>query len=290
MGLDQALQASAPFESKAQLEISHFSKYRVDLAATLGRDEYTGPASKGSNPPDLEATSVDGTSVGIELTQLMTRTRRFSNALTMRLLRRIVESGQPFRNLDGWTVFMWRYDGEATQGLPLADPVAERELIDYLAACDPREMVFSLPDGPLPTQIELPGLRLPKGFAFYTSGGSLGIPRTDAGSRFDLVLFYSETLYESELRADLLSRVATKDIPENDHLIIAIGGPEISGTIHRSEGLIFDLIFERGVPDGPRPRNLSLVRAHDWQSGRICELYPESSVLLPSSGDAVTSD
>ena len=278
---------SAP-GSKEAVERAHLTKYRADLVAYRGADDYLGEPEHGPDPPDFWIGLPEGGRAGLELTQLVSGPRRDGEARTRQLLSAIDARSEDLLRLDGWTIHLWRHVDRMPAMPTSFDRKALNELVDALADADPAQHVFGpFPEG-LPPEIQLPHCQLSSGYAFYASEGSTGVPRGRSAVRFDVAYHFQTDLRKDELVSELQRVVSQHDRQtQSSHLIVTIGGPDQDGLGYLTERQILPLLQspsreEVGIPD---PRYLDLVRLHDWATGQIVQLFPHQPIATPAPGD-----
>ncbi|MEV6526352.1 hypothetical protein AB0M43_30890 [Longispora sp. NPDC051575] len=107
----------------------------------------------------------------------------------------------------------------------------------------------------------------------YPADQSLGMVPVIASCQAELPL--------AEIRESIRHRVAAKDDPRNEVLVMTLGLPDKPGYICPPDKWLFDFIVEHGPGLLPTPKHLDVVILHLWGTAEILLVYvrPGSTFL-----------
>jgi len=261
-----------------QQELLHVARFRTDHLLGTGVPPFAG-VMKGNDPPDMQATTVDGV-LGLECMTLTISARRQAQAL-FRNVRQLVMQQDPaaFQALAGHIVHMWFNDEDSALARPHArsDHDAAIQLVQALAQYRPNTESLTRWRGELPLEApELPLHKTDAGASFYCTPIFFATPATALFSiaGFELSLAYTT---QHSLKAEwdsLKAKIAKKDRAGNDWLLISAGALDQRGDLYQSEDDLADFLLGQ-----PQPLNglnhLKRVTIHMWNTGTAVDLWPE---------------
>ncbi len=235
----------------------------------------------------------------MECTQFTISDRRRSYGLFRNVRSSILElnrqSRSLFANLHGLAVYL-RFEGDG--GLPefpppVSNDAAVEEIVREMTQFQPdRDALFTEhEDFPESHQPYTPGTTSFR-YTMHVAPLVFAFPNTRffTATGFE-VGFGLHTVHRAgDIWNDLLTLIARKDRPENDHLIVTVGGPDRNGYSFPSEEFLANLAC-RLVRDAPKLNFLSKVWVHFWSNGRIIEIAPvrDSAVTQGFNGGLVPS-
>jgi hypothetical protein len=280
--VDTAVPFCEPLDQQA-LERRHLERFSADFRRGAGSEPYSHweQLPRGCDPPDFRATA-NGLTRGVDLTQFGLRERRrardrFEN------FRDVVLAADRTRlaHLRGLAIFAWVFREPRTMGLPHGTRGRREALLRALESYrfDPSKGQVP-PSGPLPKvapQVDMhraggwqfmavPILSQPPRSAFYHELG------------FELGFVFPSTHTRSELWQTLVDQIRDHDTGPTEDLVCTFGAPDTYGLTYPSETEVCDFMLE-AIPPLPMPQYIQRVYVHEWETGRIVQVLPETRVV-----------
>lgn len=254
---------------------------------------------RGSDPPDLMVGRGED-KIGVELTQLV-YAGRIEAWEAMQATKRglLAVDRAKFGHLLGLCVYI-SYD--ANQGLPKPGRRGVDELTEALWRYKPPS---GPPEAPPPGVLQpgsVPGAwstgftelddlaeQLPDGAVQAIGRLSLmstPLSRNETGlfprqRGFDVVLSIQTDVWESAAWTTFAERVAEKDRPGSDVIVVICGAPVIRGNSFPSDELVGEAVLEAAASRALDPTSHArAVYLHSWETERIAEFHPGKSGAL----------
>ena len=265
---------------KSDLELIHIDRYRTDHLLARGVLPWT-EVSRGSDPPDFVAKTIDGQQVRIDCTQLGLRDRRLAQSLFKALRQRLLaEPRERLSHLRGLMIYALFHKSGGQTLPPRRSSVGEIEdILGAIIGAD-RDELLGMDGDPAHTSYSF----------LYAIQMAAAVPATDFFRRtgFELGFNYS-TSHSTETFWDELARLtAGHDKGTADELLITASAPSRDGFIYPSEEAFAELVFY-SLRRQIECRNLHRVVLHSWFNGAITQIFPSyEQIARPIFGGHVT--
>lgn len=265
---------------KETVERLHLERYCTDRLFATGQLPYE-RLVVGGNPPDFAAERHDGTTVGVDATQLTAGGRIAAQAQFERIRRAVLARPRAeFGHLRGYLLYLW-FRTEGDLGLPHRESEAVEEVMAGLRGYQPDTSWSELPPAltEMPEQLGDTDMQSTgAGCTFYAAPLEAAFPSTTFFARtgFEMALAFQTEHAADAAWTELVRLVDRHDKPEIQDLIVTVGGPNRRGVSYPSESLLLDIALEGGPPV-LAPTHLQSVVIHVWTDGRTIEVYPKNA-------------
>lgn len=284
--------------SKTERERLHLDQYFTDHLIANGRLPYEG-AVKPEQPPRPDFVINEGSDArGIDCVQLALPTRRGAHG-SFRAIRDAVlqQPRQRFVHLAGSMIYVW-FERENQLVRPCRagrDRAAIHHIVDALSNYKVDRDRYRT-DLALEFPRQHPGWtteQMEAGGIFY--GVPLqGYPSTRffMSTGFELGLAFTSIADAASGWKSLIELLESHDQPGFDHLLVTVGGPDEAGFGYLAEELLL-IEMLRDPKDIPKPRYVTKVTLHSWETGEIVDLkwgpdpkqsFPDEMILNRVNG------
>ncbi len=269
--------------TKEKLEEIHLEKFGTDFCLARGIFPYHN-ARRSDEPPDFIVDGEDKKEIKLDCTQFAVSARRQAHALFTAVRTALFEAPpNHYEHLRGLMVSVWASGKRGFNDLPPRSP--ERKA--FLEAL--RNYRFNpeagITTGLGPAPIVAPQLDLHStdgGWHFLATPIGVSVPASPFFCRngFELAFHYPTDHRAKELWGELARLITKHDKPEIDELLVTVGAPDYNGFIYPSELVLYDFMLEN-FNITLALRHIKRLFIHSWETGRIIQLWPESSEIAP---------
>lgn len=263
--------------TKQELERLHLNKFMTDHLLSTGRLPFNGRIRQPEPPePDFVFES-DGNSIGVDCIQFSDARRREVHASFLAIRQAILnEPRERFAHLAGSLIYIWfGDDAYLSRAYRRGDKAAITALLESLDNyhVDPERLRVPNTD-PFPEDHPDWNARtVAEGARFY--GVPLaGDPNTGfcLATAFELGMGFSFIEDGDSAWAQFEQLVEAHDQPGFDSVLVTVGGPDRTGQVYISEEILLDAMLGSFPRDMRKPRHLSQIFIHSWETGLIAGL------------------
>jgi hypothetical protein len=261
---------------RAEHERLHIERCCTDYLLAAGAPLYD-RLDRGADPPDFIATMRDGSTTGIDVTQLLTSRRIMAQAQFERIRAAMMRQPRDrIAKLRGHHIYLW-FPTDKGIGLPQRAEQEVEDVVNALCIYEPDTSWLETEDGTLASlgHREADIQDTESGCRFYAADFRNAFPATEFYMRtgFELSLAFQTQHAIDDAWVELARLVEQKDKPTIQNLIVTVGGPNRRGLAYPSSQLLFNLALETGLP-ALAPKHLEEVIVHSWGTGLVVQAYP----------------
>ena len=265
--------------ARADHERLHIERCFTDYLLATGKACYDSLA-EGPDPPDFIATALDGSTTGIDATQLTSSRRIMAEAQFERIRAAMIRQPRDrLAKLRGHQIYIW-FETEEGTGLPRTrKPEEVDEVVKALCEYEPAtSWLQAAEDGGFPdfSTREADIQETGSNCRFYAVDFRDAFPATDFYMRtgFELALGFQTLHAIDDAWTELARLVEQKDKRAIQNLIVTVGGPNRRGLAYPSSLVLFNAAMAHvGLPR-LAPKHLEEVIVHSWGSGTVTQVYP----------------